>query len=185
MVLAEKNRLPNLMGPGLMRTFAWAALALMASLASAQPVGSVAHCSSGPSGAEPKHLSLEATSEVIREIDDEATGDRWLLERDQTNPGAPGRMVRIESRGSDLSGGGNGAKDRAPAELRPVIHAGDKVIVEEHTAVVDARLEAVALASAAIGAEFTARLKIGGVVVRVVALAAGRARLASETEVQP
>ena len=185
MALAEKNRLPDLMGPGLMRTFAWAALALMASLASAQPVGSVAHPRSDPSGAEPKHLSLEATSEVIREIDDEATGDRWLLERDRTNPAAPGRMVRIESRGSDLSGGGNGALDRAPAQLRPVIHAGDEVIVEEHTAAVDARLEARALASAPIGAEFTARLKIGGVVVRVVALAAGRARLASKTEVQP
>lgn len=94
-------------------------------------------------------------------------------------------MVRIESRGSDLSGGGNGTQCRAPAELRPVIHAGDEVIVEEHTAVVDARLEARALASAPIGAEFTARLKIGGLVVRVVALAAGRARRASETEVQP
>lgn len=82
MALAEKNRLPDLMGSGLMRRFGWAALALMASLASAQQVGSVAHPRSGPSGAEPKHLSLEATSEVIREIDDEATGDRWLLERD-------------------------------------------------------------------------------------------------------
>ena len=42
-------------------------------------------------------------------------------------------------------------------------------MVEEHTAVVDARLEAVALGPAAKGGEFRARLKIGGKVVRVIA----------------
>ena len=63
-----------------------------------------------------------------------------------------------------------------------MIHAGDALVVEEHTAVVDARLEAVALAPAAVGAEFSARLKVGGKVVRAGALAAGRAVLAPESE---
>jgi hypothetical protein len=128
---------------------------------------------------------------VIREIDDSATGDRWLLVRDAVNPGGPGRMVRVEPGKADLANGTErdparkGAQTSAATPLRPAIHAGDAVIVEEHTSVVDARLEAVALGSAAVGAEFKARLKIGGKVVRVVAKAAGRAEMPPATEAQP
>jgi len=128
---------------------------------------------------------------VIREIDDSATGDRWLLVRDALNPAGPGRMVRVESAGSESASGiqgeraRKGAQNPAAVPLRPVIHAGDAVIVEEHTSVVDARLEAVALGSAVVGAEFKARLKIGGKVVRAVALAAGRAEMTPEKEAQP
>jgi hypothetical protein len=128
---------------------------------------------------------------VTREIDDSATGDRWLLVRDMTNPAGPGRMVRIETGKVALAGGVEGeagrkdAQSPAAAPVRPVIHAGDAVIVEEHTSVIDARLEAVALGSAAVGAEFKARLKIGGKVLRVVALAAGRAEMTPGSEAQP
>ena len=66
-----------------------------------------------------------------------------------------------------------------------MIHAGDKLIVEEHTAVVEARLEAVALGPAAQGAVFKARLKIGGKVVRAVAVSAGHAVFAPEEAAQP
>jgi len=45
---------------------------------------------------------------VIREIDDSATGDRWLLVRDMTNPAGPGRMVRIETGKVALAGGVEG-----------------------------------------------------------------------------
>lgn len=103
-------------------------------------------------------------SHVIREIDDAATGDRWLLVHDANDAGGPGRMVRIA----------NAAADSA---TDPVIHAGDTLVVEEHRAVVDARLAATAMGSATVGAEFAARLKIGGKVVRVVALGPGRAEL--------
>ena len=66
-----------------------------------------------------------------------------------------------------------------------MIHTGDALMVEEHTAVVDARLEAVALEPAVMGARFKARLKIGGKVVRVVAVSPGRASFAPEGEVAP
>jgi hypothetical protein len=128
---------------------------------------------------------------VVREIDDSATGDRWLLVRDRANPAGPGRMVRIQATKADSTNGIEGVQTRkgtqsaGAAPLRPVIHAGDAVIVEEHTSVVDARLEAVALGSAAVGAQFKARLRIGGKVLRVVALAAGRAELTPEREAQP
>lgn len=61
-----------------------------------------------------------------------------------------------------------------------MIRAGDALIVEEHTAVVDARLEAIALGSASKDAQFKARLKIGGRVVRVTALGPGGAMLEPE-----
>ena len=129
--------------------------------------------------------------QVIREIDDSATGNRWLLVRDTANPAGPGRMVRVEGAGSESASGIQGERARkspqsqAATPLRPVIHAGDAVILEEHTSVVDARLEAVALGSAVVGAEFKARLKIGGKVVRAVALEAGRAEITPEREAQP
>ena len=57
----------------------------------------------------------------------------------------------------------------------PLIRSGDRLVIEENSAVVEARLEAVALGPAAVGAEFKARLAIGGRVVRAVALGPGRA----------
>jgi flagella basal body P-ring formation protein FlgA len=71
------------------------------------------------------------------------------------------------------------------AESRPVIRAGESLIVEEHTSLVDARLEAVALGSALAGSAITVRLKIGGRVVRAVALAPGRAELQPQAEARP
>jgi hypothetical protein len=114
--------------------------------------------------------------EIVREIDDPHTGGRWLLMRDPVHPAGPGRLV--------LAGGMRIAVPQpgAPAvePPRPVIHAGDRLIVEENTAVVEARLEAVALGPAGIGSPLDVRLKIGGKVVRAVALGPGRAAFLAE-----
>jgi hypothetical protein len=108
-----------------------------------------------------------ARGQVLREIDDPSTGDRWVLLRNLSDPAAPARLVLT-------------TKDM-PAEESPAsalaIHAGDTLIVEDHTALADVRLEAVALSRATAGAEFTARLKIGGKVVHAVAVAPGKAVL--------
>jgi hypothetical protein len=61
----------------------------------------------------------------------------------------------------------------------PVIRAGDLIVVEEHTEVVDAVLEAVALGPAAEHGTLHARLRIGGRVVQATAVAPGRAQLAA------
>ncbi len=100
-------------------------------------------------------------------------------------------MVRIGAGKADSKGGNEGKPIRngsqspraAPAPL--VIHAGDALVVEEHSYVVDGRLQATALGSAAAGSEFEARLKIGGKVVLAVALEAGRAEMMPEREAQP
>ena len=54
-------------------------------------------------------------------------------------------------------------------------------MVEEHTPVVDARLEAVALNPAMAGSVFNVRLSVGGRTMRAVALGPGRAVLEGET----
>lgn len=172
------------------------ALAMVAAaLAAAQTAsGSRAQAivSSGGLYSDSSSLAGQGQGQLYREIDDPHNGDRWLLLRNDETPGGPGRLVRVAAQrpatataalspGVPASARPAGA---AEAPLLPVIHAGDRLVVEEHTAVVDAALEARALMPAVAGAAFEARLAIGGRVVRVVALGAGRAALA-ETEARP
>jgi hypothetical protein len=126
-----------------------------------------------PAGPVPASIS----GEIVREIDDPHTGTRWLLMRDLSHPGGPGRLVPAANPRSE-------ARPNEPVAepVRPVIRAGDRLVVEEDTAVVSSRLEAVALGPATIGSSFDARLKIGGRVVRVLALATGRAAFKPEGE---
>lgn len=119
-----------------------------------------------------------AYGQIVREIDDPGTGDRWLLLRNDQVPGGPGRLVLVGGSrrqlgrfSAPLAGTG------ADAHALPVIRAGDRLIVVEHTAVVDAVLEARALNPAVRGAALDVRLTIGGRVMRAVALGPGRARL--------
>ncbi len=125
-----------------------------------------------------------------REIDDPSTGRRWILRRDTFHPEGPGRLVPVIGEGNiDTSAA---AGDLRPSEplvreksLQPVIRAGDEVVVEEHTDVIETRLAAVALGSAPKGGTFRARLKINGRVVRAKAVDAARAMLVAGAEAQP
>jgi hypothetical protein len=123
-------------------------------------------------------------AELIREIDDPHLGSRWLLYRDPAHPGGPGRLVRVGSIAPDrlrssapLTGG--------EAAARPIIHPGDRVVLEEDTSVVDARLEAVALGPALAGSPLQVRLALGGRILPAIAVAPGRVALAPELEIRP
>lgn len=171
-------------------SFWWGALALgAASLDCAQsPAGSRAQLLLSSGGLDPASIqSLEqGQGEVIREIDDPHTGDRWLLMSNDQLPGGPGRLVLLRGHRKDSAGAsGRAAAGRVEAPLPPVIRSGDPLIVEEHTARVDAVLQARALSPAAVGSALNARLTIGGNVVRAVALGPGRAALQPETGVRP
>jgi len=135
----------------------------------------VAAGSTGPQPANP----------TVREIKDPQNGYRWILIPSASVPSGPGRLVLVddaESEGEQISERSQGAK-LVVSNARPtlVVHAGDAVIVEEHTAVVDSTLEAVALGSATKGAEFNVRLRVGGAVMHARALDAGRATLLTKT----
>jgi hypothetical protein len=139
----------------------------------------------------PASAGSPAAGEALREIDDLHTGDRWLLMRDSIHPGGPGRLVLVADGGSRSGPGeaGSARPEASPAADRrlpaPVIRAGDRLVLEEKTAVIEARLEAVALGPAANGAPLTVRLEIGGMVVQAVALGPGRAAFAEQIEVRP
>jgi hypothetical protein len=125
----------------------------------------------------------------VREVDDPHTGVRWLLVRDWSHPGGPGRMVtaaEFESKeGVQLPGGWRDSRLGDSVSFRPVVRAGDRLVVEEHTRVVDAYLEAVALGPASVGSALNVRLKVGDRVVRAVALGPGRAAFVPELEARP
>jgi len=129
-----------------------------------------------------------ARGEVVREIDDPHTGDRWLLLRNERVPGGPGRLIpaaahRLAHINSSQPAAGNA--EGIEAMPLPVIRAGDRLIVEEHTAVVDAVLEARALSPAVVGAGLDVRLTIGGSMVRAVATGPGRAALETGAGARP
>ncbi len=161
---------------GLKLAFCFAAPALAASAQRARgadPASRMQVCYSAP-----------APDEIVREIADPHTGARWLLLRDQSHPGGPGRLVQVESTRNQARRD-KAAVELAQRDLRPVIHAGERLIVEENSPVVETRLEAVALGPAAIGSPLHVRLTIGGKVLRAVALATGRAVLQFHSEVRP
>jgi hypothetical protein len=109
--------------------------------------------------------------------------------RNDSHPAGPGRLVLIAATCTQPEQGEHEDKSSCVAKekthLNPVIRTGDQLIVEENTAVIEARLEGVALGSATLGSAFDVRLKIGGKIARVVALAPGRAAFQSGTEVRP
>lgn len=123
-------------------------------------------------------------SNVVRVISDPSTGDRWLLERDPVAPGGPGRLVRL-SAGQEPPLAANDRIRNEKALPPRAIRAGDRIVVEEHTAVMDAELEGVALNGARTGATLRVRLKIGGRVVSAVAEGPGCAVIQHVTGTQP
>jgi hypothetical protein len=135
------------------------------------------------SAAAPDAGADSRPGEILREIDDPHNGDRWLLMRNRQAPGGPGRLVRVAV-GRKTADGVRAQGAGAPL-FAPVIRSGDRLIIEEHTALVDAVLEARALSPAMAGAAFDARLTMGGGVVRVVATGPGRASLAAAQGVRP
>lgn len=108
----------------------------------------------------------------------------WILTRDRDDPALPGLWQR---------GSGPDCKNPQPAGVSVashayaplVIRAGDRVIVEDHSPMVDARLQAIALQSAHAGESLRARLVAGGGMVRVLAEGPGQAVLAPQEGLRP
>ena len=135
-----------------------AALGLCAALSTAAQQAPVVIISSGS----------QLPSAVVREIDDPNTGAHWLLVAD--HPGGPGRLV--------LSGTITSiARTENEPLPKPVVRAGDRLLLEEHSDLVDARLEATALSPAVDGGPLRVRLHVGGRIVSAIATGPGRATL--------
>lgn len=167
----------------------WLALALLAA-----PVVH-AQANNMPSQGETVARMMSSASrpaafpQVVREIDDPHTGVRWLLMRDASHPGGPGRMMPVEEfecKGRlHLRGNWLDLRSADLASFRPIIRVGDHLTIEEHTRIADAYLEAIALGSASVGTSLNVRLTAGGKVVRAVALGPSQAAFAQDMEVRP
>jgi hypothetical protein len=129
--------------------------------------------------------SLEP-GQFVRVIEDLNLGDRWMLYRDFDHLGGPGHLLLISAWRPGASPAGRGgntpsaAADGNKGALRPAIHAGDRLVVEENSPLAEARLRAVALESATAGSAFNVRLEIGGRVIKAIALNSARATLLRE-----
>jgi hypothetical protein len=150
------------------------------SLAGAESLPAKARKDSTPSAASNTRLSLRGP--VLREIDDPATGGRWLLLRNAERPAGPGRLIQVTnaawgSEGRSQGPGGGVPRDRNGRSAKIVIRAGDALTLEQHTPLLDAQFEATALEPAAAGETLKVRLKVSGKVVVVVAKEAGKAEL--------
>jgi hypothetical protein len=120
-------------------------------------------------------VAMGVGASAERVIEDPHSGRRWVLATDPKHPGGPGRLVE--------QGAGGGVISAATQKAPLVIRAGDRVLVEENTRVARGLFEAVALSTARQGASFRVRLRVGGRVVRAIAIAPGRAMLAGADEV--
>jgi len=184
-------------GTSLQRVLGVGLLVLGAALAAYAQVPAAAGTDSGaqmmltsgelvPAGVQSAASEAQESGGVVREIDDPHTGDRWLLVRNELVPGGPGRLVLVTAHRNEYGGATlRAAEQTREAQSLPVIRTGDRLIIEEHTARVDAVLEARALNPAAAGASLDVRLTIGGNVVRAIAMGPGRATLQPKTGVRP
>ena len=150
----------------------------------------VATCcvTSAQAGSTPEDGSGKSVR-AVRSIDDSHSGVHWLLVRDPRHPAGPGRLVNLASeQGNGTASISHEHEALAYRDLRlplpVVIRAGDPLIVEDVAGCASARLEAVALGPATVGSEFRVRLRIGGAVIKVVAVAQGHAKIADRIEVR-
>ena len=127
------------------------------------------------------------TSEVVREIDDPHTGNRWLLTRDPSRPGGPGLMVlaAVGFQRANVLGADDSSASKDQSRYLPVIHTGDHLVVEENTSVASVYLDGTALGPAMVGSPLNVRLTIGDSIVRAAALGPHRAVFARETGPRP
>lgn len=119
----------------------------------------------------PGETSPPVPTQAVRAIDDYALGIHWLLVADREHSGAPGRLVALSGRNSD------GRRDFAAPPAPRIVRGGDPVLVEQDSATMRARLEAIALGPAAAGEILSVRLTTTGKALRVRAVAPGRAEL--------
>jgi hypothetical protein len=157
--------------------------ALFVGVAAASPCQSLRASAPLRSNRETLKLSPveSASASHVREIFDRSSGNRWILQRDETGSAGPGRMVLMTPPRSPMHSGScrhapsHKGPERDSITPIPIIHAGERLILEEHTAKIESRLEAVALGQAATGAVLAVRLKVGGKTVKAVAQSPGRA----------
>ena len=124
---------------------------------------------------------------AMRIIEDPATHQRWLLERNVDHPARPALLTPITG---DRSCSVRSFQQREKRDmghgsqvLLPMVHAGDALVVVEDTQAWHVEMDAVALTYGSPGDSIMVRLRIGGKVTRATVISRGRAVAANRFEV--
>jgi len=114
-----------------------------------------------------------------RLIEDPTTHARWILFKDPSHPAFPGRLIPVCVTPNSEAATGRHSPLPVSAILHPtsIIHAGDALIVEQHTPMAEVSLVATALGPAAVGETLRVRLKNSGRIFSVRAESSGHATL--------
>lgn len=128
-----------------------------------------------------KQSSNGCQLETTRVIADATTHRLWLLKRNYKRPAAPASLVPLSTESPCAffltKACGECSHLKSHGQVVPVIRAGDTLILSEHTAVSDLRVEAVALSAADAGEVMTVRMKAGGRLFHALVTAPGQATL--------
>lgn len=141
----------------------------------------------GSCDAKNPDLSITQGFRAVRVIEDPASHRRWLIEQNLERPDWPARVIQVpqglscwnDTRRSDQAEKRNGL-DRS----KRVVQAGETLRIVEESPVFRADLEAVALKNGGRGDWISARLRIGGKVVRAIVAAPGRAVLVDNSGIE-
>jgi hypothetical protein len=164
----------------------------------------------GPAFAQASLARPEPSKQVNREWVDPCLGSRWQLVLNSAHPSWPGRVMLVDASGGGSSvraskhlpskAGSAGTRGTGWAAVStqadlslPVIRAGDQVVVDQRSTVIQARFQAVALESARMGEKLRVRLSTGGnaqntsrsAVIAVRAIGAGQAQWQDPNETEP
>lgn len=126
--------------------------------------------------------AIDGRYRLARTIKDFSTQQRWLLLEDSSHPAAPALLME-EARTAGCAGRwtqSTVSRASIPSFVPIVIHAGDPIIVSEHTRVADAELEATALRTAAVGDPLLVRMKFGDLTLKAIAVSPGHAKVAEK-----
>ena len=105
----------------------------------------------------------------------------WILVKGTSVGGGPGKWLEEPFGACEPAQSDNRSivpsSDTKRAGAKPIIRAGERLLVEQNSERVQARLQATALEPAALGAILRVRFRSGGSPVQVVAIAPGHASL--------
>jgi hypothetical protein len=119
---------------------------------------------------------------LIRFVDDPSTKQHWLLLKDLSRPANPALFVEesLEAGAETRSTSATPSRSSVPTHSIAVIHAGDSILLSEHTRIIDAEFEATALHAAAMDEVVDVRMKFGNRTLKAVATGPRRATVVEE-----
>ena len=132
----------------------------------------------------PTIRNRQAAWRVLRSFDDPGTAQQWFLLRDPSQPARPAKLIVVVHHRSDRTDRVSGRRSHSVTEGSgsdlPLVRAGDKIVLSEHSPGVESRFEATALSTASLGHVVSVRVDVWGRVLQAVVTGDARAEIQAE-----